>query len=82
MTGPGLAAYLLGPAAFTIAAGSVTDLLVFEFSIDIGAQLADGRHLFPVWLQATAMALLVVFAIPALRTSVFQWAARARFQRG
>ena len=71
-----LTSYLLGLAAFTITAGSITDLLASGLDLDIAAQLQEGQHLFPVWLQASAMALLVVFAIPRLRAPLFDLASR------
>ncbi len=71
-----LTSYLVGLAAFTIIAGSITDLLASGFAIDIAAQLQEGQHLFPVWLQASAMAFLVVFAIPRLRAPLFDLASR------
>jgi uncharacterized membrane protein YraQ (UPF0718 family) len=71
-----LTSYLVGLAAFTITAGSITDLLASGFAIDIAAQLQEGQHLFPVWLQASALAFLVVFAIPRLRTPLFDLASR------
>jgi uncharacterized membrane protein YraQ (UPF0718 family) len=71
-----LTSYLLGLAAFTITAGSITDLLASGLAIDIAAQLQEGQHLFPVWLQASAVALLVIFAIPRLRAPLFDLASR------
>ncbi len=66
-----LASYLLGLALFTIAAGSITDLLASGLQVDMQAQLEQGGQLFPLWIQGLAAALLVVFAIPRLRDPLF-----------
>jgi len=69
--GPTVVTYMIGLAIFSIAAGVVTDALVGALSIDIAAQLGEGRHLFPGWVRATAFAILVLAAIPPLREPVF-----------
>ena len=66
-----LASYLLGLALFTIAAGSITDVLASGLQVDMQAQLEQGGQLFPLWTQGLAAALLVVFAIPRLRDPLF-----------
>ena len=63
-----LVTYLATLAVFTIGAGLLTDVIVDALDVDIAAQLHERQHLLPLWLQLSAVLLLVLFAVPRLRT--------------
>lgn len=68
--------YLIGLAVFSIAAGLAADGLIGTLSIDVAAQMGEGRHLFPHWVRPLAAVVLIVAAIPPLRELVFNGLSR------
>jgi uncharacterized membrane protein YraQ (UPF0718 family) len=79
--GPVAAAYLAGLAVFSIGAGIAVDGLISILSVDIAAQLAEGRHLFPHWFRVSAALVLLGAAVRPVREPLFDWLSRADGQR-
>ncbi len=62
-----LALYLLGIVASTIGAGLATDAIIHWFSLDIQGSVNQVQEWIPVWLEWSALALLIVMAVPVFR---------------
>jgi uncharacterized protein len=68
-TNVGLAWYLGGIVASTVAIGLATDVLMGLTTLDIAAQAGAARELLPAWLEAIALAVLLWLGSRPLR----QW---------
>ena len=66
-TNVGLAWYLGGIVASTVAIGMATDALIGLIALDIVAQVGAARELLPAWLEAVALAVLLWLGSRPLR---------------
>lgn len=65
-----LARYLLGIIATAIAVGLFLDQAIDWFGIDVHGQIGAGQELLPAWFEWASLTLLVVLAIPSLRSII------------
>lgn len=66
-TNVGLAWYLGGIVASTVAIGMATDALIGLIALDVVAQVGAARELLPAWLEAVALAVLLWLGSRPLR---------------
>ncbi|WP_111748775.1 SO_0444 family Cu/Zn efflux transporter [Salinisphaera orenii] len=67
-----VAVYLAGIGACALGFGMLTNAVVAWLGIDIAAQLSASSQLVPGWLALASALLLIVLAVPALRTPVLR----------
>ncbi|ANB03001.1 SO_0444 family Cu/Zn efflux transporter [Ectothiorhodospira sp. BSL-9] len=69
-----LALYMTGIVTTTIALGLIVDLIVQASGLDLTQQLGAARELTPMWLEITALVILLAVAIrPARRVLMHRW---------